>query len=174
MADHKKVSTKDLGSLLQSLIKQKNWQDRIEQHQVFIFWDKFVGELSSRTRPDIIREDVLWVSVSDPVWMQQLQFEKQTLLDHINTELKSLNPKSTASKALNSPPIIKDIRFKLDPNFKIPEQTAPALKQKQHSAPINKPRFKEFEASVSSIGDEHVEKSLKSLWLALEGRKNRQ
>nr|MBF0223356.1 DUF721 domain-containing protein [Desulfobulbaceae bacterium] len=162
-------SAKDLGSLLQSVFHEKNWQDRMEIHQVFLFWDIVLGELASHAQPDIIRDNTLWVKVSDSVWMQQLQFEKQTIIEQINSELSRLSKKSR--EGTNSIPQINDIKFKLDPSFSLAKQNQTTQAQELESKTIDESRLKSFESTVKSINDENIEKSLKSLWIAIEQRK---
>lgn len=162
-------SAKDLGALLQSVFHQKKWQDRIEIHQVFLFWDKILGELANHAQPEIIRDNTLWVNVSDSVWMQQLQFEKQTIIDQINREL-SKYCKNT-QRETGAVPKIEAIKFKLDPTLSHSTQTQPSLAEQFDSVPVDASRLKSFESAVKSINDETIEKSLKSLWIALEKRK---
>ena len=168
----KKNSAKGLGILLQDVFRQKNWHDRLGQHQVFLFWDKLVGELSARAQPDIIRGNVLWISVSDSVWMQQLQYEKQTLLEQINNEL-ILQHKRVKGKKTKDAPQIEDIKFKLAPNLSHTPRNTPKQKTKQCTVPIDADRLEEFESTTSCIDNEDIKKSIKNLWLALERRKNR-
>jgi len=91
-----------LGDLLGRLAGDKNWRERLAMHQIFLCWPEVVGEeIAERTAPEVIRETVLWIRVADPVWLQQLQFEKLTLLEQLNRRIDS------ASK-------LTDLRFRLD------------------------------------------------------------
>ena len=163
-------STKDLGTLLQSVFQQKNWKDRIGQHQVFLFWNTIVGsEISIRAQPDIIRDNILWVGVIDSVWMQQLQFEKHTLLQQINNELQK---KITHhNKTVTTVRLINDIKFKLAPNLNVTEHSVLPKKLEGQSKPIDNSRYEAFERSLNSIENERIKESLRKLWITHEQRK---
>jgi hypothetical protein len=51
------------------------------------------------TQPSVIRNRILFIKVSHPTWIQQLQFLKPTLLEKLNGFLGE--------------PLIEDIRFRL-------------------------------------------------------------
>lgn len=161
-------STKDLSTLLHSIFQQKQWGDRLGIHQVFLFWDETFGELANRAQPDVIRGDTLWVNVSDSVWMQQLQFEKQALLEQINTKLNQLN--KCSDKSSGAVPQIKEIKFKLDLNLNVTPHPAHDLAAKRRKSPIDKAQLKNFESSINSISDEKIKKSLVNLWIAQQSR----
>ncbi len=139
-----KVST-----LLQKVIYQKKWQKRIEIHNVFHLWNDIVGgEIASHAQPDVIHGDILWVEVTDSVWMQQLQFMKHELIGRINKQL--------------SPAEIKDIRFRQGyrrfqkkGKLKMPAKVVPDPEKK-----------KEFDHLVDVLENEDTRKALQKLWLA--------
>src|SRR5512137_2734886 len=63
-------------------------------------WDEIVGEsVAEHSQPRSIRNRILFIDVTHPTWMQQLQFLKPTLLEKVNTFLGES--------------LIHDIRFKL-------------------------------------------------------------
>lgn len=75
-------------TLLSEIVKRKKWQGRFELHQVFARWPALVGaEVSRQAQPSLFRGRVLWVDVSDPIWLQQLQFLKMDLLAKLNKSL---------------------------------------------------------------------------------------
>ncbi|MEW6428333.1 MAG: DUF721 domain-containing protein [Thermodesulfobacteriota bacterium] len=89
MAAMKRGGIQSIGDLLASVFARRKWDRRLALHEVFSFWKQAVGrEIAVHARPDVIRQDVLWVKVSDPIWMQQLHFNKQLLLDKINGRLR--------------------------------------------------------------------------------------
>lgn len=94
-----------LGELLGGLATARSWRSRLAQHAVFLFWPEVVGEeIAAVSRPEVIRDAVLWVRVADPVWTQQLQFEKNVMLTAIN---RRLQPEEQLAA----------IRFRLDPGL---------------------------------------------------------
>jgi hypothetical protein len=51
-------------------------------------WEKTVGSaIFQQTRPEKIRNKTLYLKVSSPIWMQQLQFMKQELIAKVNAAL---------------------------------------------------------------------------------------
>jgi len=139
----------DIGGLLAKVIKEKKWRNRFQLHAVFDFWNEAVGpEISGRAQPLFIRGNVLWVAVSDSVWMQQLQFQKTLLLDIVSRR--------------HGQGEIADIRFQLDISLggtPGPESTARAVK------PVDKDKLHEFDTLLSSLKDGEVRESLRNLWI---------
>lgn len=65
---------------------------RIEESRALIAWTTYVGESAARvSRAVRVRGDQLVVSVSDPLWMQQLILLKQALLRRYRTDFPKLN-----------------------------------------------------------------------------------
>jgi len=93
-----------LKQVLEELFKKRQWQRRIEIHEVWNFWNEMVGkEISVHAQPYLIRGTVLWVIVSDCIWMQHLHMQKSQLLTQINKRLMGDN--------------LTDIRFRQDPSL---------------------------------------------------------
>ena len=141
-----------VANLLGSLFQRKGWQTRLRMHTLFNFWDKVVGrEIADHAQPHLIRGTVLWVKVSDQIWMQQLHFQKHFILEKVNKRLKESE--------------ITDIRFQLD--------TRVTGKEEERSMP-RKPRqvdprkLKKFESMISEIKDEEMKQALKAVWLSSE------
>ncbi len=91
-----------IASLLSGLASGPKWQRRFERSILWREWKTIAGDaISSHAWPLKFREgDVLIVTVSDSVWMQQLSLQKLSLIDAINARL---SPESH----------IRDIRFEL-------------------------------------------------------------
>ncbi len=157
----------DLGSLLTGVFQKKNWQRRMGLHQVFLFWDNVVGtEIAAHAQPKVIKGDVLWLNVSDSVWMQHLQFEKLTVLDRINDRLGGLTAKfaDKSGKLLR----ISDLRFDIS---RISLVNVKPVDKIQSAKTIDNKRLAEFEQLISMINDPKVKDSIRRLWLVIEGRK---
>ena len=143
-----------VSNLLADIFRKRNWKSRIKMHAVFDFWNEAVGrEIAEKTRPHLIRGKVLWVNVSDSVWMQQLHFQKMMLLEQINKRLDKEK--------------IEDIRFHLDTHFnELPEEDKQRV---THSVwPLDPERVNEFEKMIAAVDDEGLKKSLKRLWTKFE------
>ncbi len=138
-----------INSVLGQLFARRGWQKRLHMHSVFDFWNKAVGkEIADHAQPSIIRGKVLWVLVSDQIWMQQLQFQKKYLLDTINSRLKD--------------PKISDIKFKLDAS--LPEVKEIKSVQKKVKK-IESKRLADFDSMISDIKDKEMKHALKAIWL---------
>ncbi len=75
-------------SIVKSLFEDMGVASRIEQHQIWLIWDKVVGaQIAAHARPASVRNNVLEVRVAHAVWMQQLQLLKPQILAKLNREL---------------------------------------------------------------------------------------
>ena len=125
-------------------------------HAVFQFWDDLVGSVvSCRAQPKVIRGTVLWVNVSDSVWMQQLHLQKAILIQKINDRLPGTNASLT------------DIRFKLDTGLLLrPKDVSPPPRKQLRQVDLN--RQEEFDKMIAGIKDDETRKSIKALWLKFQ------
>ena len=139
------VSIKDL---LQKVIASKKWRSRLELHEVFDFWNEIVGQdISERAQPSRIRGTVLWVDVTDSIWMQQLHLQKMLLLDLINQKLEGS--------------AISDLRFQLNVTLKKESQKIPQALQPR---PIDMKKQEAFEKNLAPVTNKDVKESLRKLW----------
>ena len=142
-----------VSSLLTDLIQQKGWKKQISRNRVFLLWESIVGpEIAHHARPQVIRGKVLWVNVSDSVWMQQLQFQKIMLLEQINQNIETS---------------IEDIRFSVDPSLDrpLPEPEPQSAPPEYQPDPEKKA---EMEKLFSSVENREVRRAMKELWLKLD------
>lgn len=163
----KNESPAELGSLLTAVFTQKHWQERLQLHQVFVFWDEVVGpEIARHAQPHVIRGDVLWLAVSDSIWMQQLQYEKYQLLELINVRLGSIGSHAAGTGGGREAPALRlaELRFQLDPC--LGRRPTPPQAETPVVAAIDHEHFAEFSVSLNSIPDQELRESMKRLWLA--------
>jgi len=139
-------------TLLDSLIAAKGWKERVELHKVFTFWDDLVGpDIARQAQPHVIRKTILWVRVSDSVWMQQLHLLKVMLLEKLNGRLKKCK--------------LTDLRFQLDTSLGRDDGDDA---DRQTASPARLPsaeRKKEFESLLDSINDEEIKAAIRQCWL---------
>lgn len=147
-----------IDALLGEMVENRNWRRNLALNRVFEFWNDAVGsDIAAHSQPKVIRGKVLWVDVTDSIWMQQLHFQKEHLREVIN-------------KRIAYEEGIEDIRFNLVNRLKpvLPEKTAA-----KKSPVINNPdpkKLQAFEKLISSIGEEKTRNSLRTIWLAQQGR----
>ena len=143
------IGPADIKGLLARVIRKKKWRHRMELHAVFRLWNEIVGpDISSRAQPACLRGIVLWVEVSDSIWMQQLHLQKLLLLDLINRRLGTDG--------------IGDIRFRL--NSELESVRPAAVAPKPVARPVDKQQLAEFEKHLASLRDEEIKNSLRRLW----------
>ena len=87
-----------IAGALKKFIKKQGIEQEINQQKATDVWGQVVGKkIKEHTEPIDVRFGVLTVKTSSPVWRQELQFQKKSIVNSINKKLK----KTT----------IKDIRF---------------------------------------------------------------
>jgi predicted nucleic acid-binding Zn ribbon protein len=73
-----------LGEILQKIIKKRNIPHTSTDRRLLDTWRRAVGpQIAAQTHPDTLKRGVLFVRVSAPVWMHQLQFMKEEILDRV-------------------------------------------------------------------------------------------
>jgi len=141
-----------IDSLFAELFKKRQWDKRLALHAVFRNWPEVVGqEIAERTEPQVIRGTVLWIAVSDSVWMQQLHLQKQALLEHVNANLRGSEK-------------ISDIRFQIDAALGEEKMVADSPPPVFPPPPVDPEKQKSFEGLISAIGDAELRTRLLTLW----------
>ena len=82
-------SVETVGSVLAQSLKRLELTARLDEYAVWPIWNEVVGQVIARNaQPEKIRHGTLFVKVSSPVWMQQLQFMKEMIAGKLNQRLK--------------------------------------------------------------------------------------
>ncbi|HSK29358.1 MAG TPA: DUF721 domain-containing protein [Candidatus Limnocylindria bacterium] len=77
-----------LGAVLDHSLKRLDLAQRLDAYGVWTIWNEVVGKTIARNaQPEKIRNGTLFVKVTSPVWMQQLQFMKEMITDKLNQRL---------------------------------------------------------------------------------------
>ena len=80
--------TENFGAVLEQSLKRLDLVARLEEYAVWPIWNDVVGKVIARNaQPEKIRNGTLFVKVSSPVWMQQLQFMKDMIAGKLNHRL---------------------------------------------------------------------------------------
>jgi predicted nucleic acid-binding Zn ribbon protein len=78
-----------IGNVLDQSLKRFDLTSRLDEYGVWPIWREIVGNMIARNaQPEKIRNGTLFVKVSSPVWMQELQFMKDMIADKLNHRLK--------------------------------------------------------------------------------------
>jgi predicted nucleic acid-binding Zn ribbon protein len=139
-----------LGAFLRNLFREKNWQQQLDRHQIFLVWQDVVGkEIAAHAVPDLIRGKVLWLKVSDSIWMQQLHLEKRNLLAAINERLEKEE--------------LQDIRFRLETSLlQEPESMRSRHPLAEKRADAEQSKY--FEELIAPLGDTELQATMRRLW----------
>lgn len=87
-----------LGEILAKILKKRNIPHTSTDRRLLGIWTRAVGpHIAAQTHPDSVKRGVLFVRVSAPVWMHQLQFMKEEILGKI--------------RELSSPEEIRNLHF---------------------------------------------------------------
>ncbi|MFQ5682443.1 MAG: DciA family protein [Candidatus Binatia bacterium] len=77
-----------LGKILETSLKRLDQSDQVVEYGVWPIWDEMVGSTIARNaQPEKIRHGTLFVKVSSPTWMQQLQYMKEMISEKLNQSL---------------------------------------------------------------------------------------
>ena len=87
-----------IAASLKNLIKKQGLEKELNQQKAIDIWSEVVGKkINENTEPVSVEFGVLTVKTSSSVWSQELQLQKQNIVQSINKKLT----KTT----------IKDVRF---------------------------------------------------------------
>jgi len=79
-----------LGEVLEQSLKRLELSGRLTEYGVWPIWNETVGDAIARNaQPEKIRHGTLFVKVTSPVWMQQLQYMKGMITEKLNGRLGS-------------------------------------------------------------------------------------
>jgi hypothetical protein len=135
-------------SVLEQTLKSLEIDVPLKSYSIWGAWKEIVGEpIALQTHPHSIRNQILFIDVSHPTWMQQLQFLKPTLLEKINHFLGET--------------LIKDIRFKLGKIAQPPP--IPSKKVSWQEGTLNKKTLKRIDDLLQKIGDKEVRMKLRDV-----------
>ena len=142
-----------IGNVLQQVIQNRKWRQRLDQHVIFDNWQSLVGsDIAKHAQPYAIKKSVLWVYVGDSIWMQQLHLQKTMLLERLNSQL----PQETQ---------LTDMRFLLESDILQQEQnTFRSEKKEIVRHPVDQQALKRFETMTSGIADGKLREQLHNLW----------
>ena len=78
-----------VGDVLNLSLKRLELTARLDEYGVWPIWQEVVGKpIANNAQPEKIRNGTLFVKVTSPVWMQQLQFMKEMIAEKLNRRLK--------------------------------------------------------------------------------------
>jgi len=137
----------NIATLLSGMTDEQGWRKQLDLHSLFLHLDKLVDtSTSAHARPLKIVNNILWLEIANSAWMQQLQFQKISLLEILNKTLRLSR--------------LEDIKFTLINSHKTEEPN----KQTVHFIQPSPAAQESFEKQIAIIEDEKIRDSLMSLW----------
>ena len=77
-----------IAAVLEQSLKRFDLAPRLDEYGVWPIWREVVGKMIARNaQPEKIRNGTLFIKVSSPVWMQELQFMKEMIAGKLNQRL---------------------------------------------------------------------------------------
>lgn len=137
-------------SILENTLKSLEIDVPIKTYSIIGAWREIVGEtLADHTQPRRIRNQILFIDVIHPTWMQQLQFLKSDLLKKVNTFLGE--------------PLLQDIRFRLG---KIsPRPTSPSKPDPWRREELDETKRKRIVDFLQKVKDEEIRRTMERVLL---------
>jgi len=76
-----------IGEILERVLKKNGIRIPAEDGRLREIWNRTVGPMiAAQTCPDRVRRETLFVKVSTSVWMHQLQFLREDILERLKTQ----------------------------------------------------------------------------------------
>ena len=136
-----------VGDLVEQLLSSRGLTTQLKKYQTWSCWNDVVGpQIARHAQPLRIRDRILEVRVSQPVWMQQLQLLKPKILQQLNERL--------------SEELIEDIYLKRGPVT--PPEELQASKPKK-TAPLTESDQTHINEILEGLDDSDIRKSLAEL-----------
>ncbi len=133
-----------LGSILQNIPQEH----KTEYIRIRAIWNKTVGQrIAEKAQPASVRKNILFVNVENSVWMQELHFLRDKIIEKINSELHSAK--------------IEDIRFKVG------SISPPVQRGLTHKLPaLNSEEIQKIAQQSSSIEDPELRQAFERVMAA--------
>ena len=145
-----------LGEILKKSLKRLDLSPKLEEYGVWPIWNEIVGATIARNaQPEKIRNGTLFVKVSSPTWMQELQYMKEMILEKLNQSLGK--------------EVVRNIFFvvgRIDTTVPKPKDQEPS------AARPSLPELKLDEEQLRSVKDPDIRRALKRLY-AVHSRKGK-
>lgn len=135
-----------IGAVLEQSLKRFDLAPRLDEYGVWPIWGEVVGKMIARNaQPEKIRNGTLFIKVSSPVWMQELQFMKEMIAGKLNQRLNG--------------EIVKNIFFmvgRIDEAEPDAANSPESCEAEEHDHPVN-------EEFLQSIEDPEIRAAFKKL-----------
>jgi predicted nucleic acid-binding Zn ribbon protein len=87
--------SKKVGDILPRVMKDLGLEEKVEERRLRRDWAEIVGgAVARRSRPRCVRGKTLFIGVADNVWMQEIRFHQQEIVEKVRKEFPKLDVKS--------------------------------------------------------------------------------
>ena len=81
-----KAPVQDISTILDDYVSESEFGKKLKKFSIFNHWEDIVGkEISRKTRPQKLFKKILYISVSDPGWANELSMMSEQLISKINS-----------------------------------------------------------------------------------------
>jgi predicted nucleic acid-binding Zn ribbon protein len=86
----RKVAPESVTSVLNFALKKNKLEDKLTPFKFLSNWPQIVGtHIAKHSKPDNFKDGILFIKVDSSVWLQELMFQKETIL----RRLQAITPK---------------------------------------------------------------------------------
>ena len=144
----RQIKLQKLGDILNHFLRKRNILLSFEKQRLQEIWSRAVGaQIAEQTSPDRLSKGALSVKVSSSVWMQQLHFLKEEIINKINQQVGT--------------EFVKNIFFSIGEVSPVSRKNQDPLLLSPESFPLKGRDKKMIEQSISSISDQELREILK-------------
>mgnify|MGYP001171737439 CR=1 FL=1 len=77
-----------LNTTIKTFLDRHGLEKAVNQNTAIVLWGEVVGEkISKNTEPISVEHGILTVTVSSPVWRQELVFKQREIINQLNIKL---------------------------------------------------------------------------------------
>ena len=151
----KKEAPVHIGSILEQLLGNPEWKDKVQACLPLLRWQEIVGaKIARQSQPESLNNGVLQVRVANSAWLHHLRFLERELRQKLNEELPSLK--------------IKELRFRQGPldqaepvkSSSSPEEIRAPQNHQEKSAPLEPEQLR----LLQSVADPELRRNLERLF----------
>lgn len=79
----------EIGKILNKTLRSLHIDRRLKEENIVLNWNRLVGErIATKANPLKVRDSILFVSVENASWRNELFFMKRKIIDQLNQSVK--------------------------------------------------------------------------------------
>lgn len=153
MSNKKHAEPIQIGLILLKSLKKIDFEKKLKEGAIWNAWDEMVGKrVAKHSMPESLTDGLLVITVSDPIWMQQLQFMKEMIINKVNENLKES--------------LVKKIYFKLGECISpLKVENEDTKSNEWSSIKLSDDHLEKINFAVKDIKDSDLQKSIERLMI---------